>query len=156
MARPPGGSAAGGRWGRGGQRRGVRWSALGSQAKLSPDAASFGRGLLGPGPLVPPAARSPAIVSRRNSGVSGFCPFGGWVYPVLNFFRFLECNTSAVEFKSFQFVTAFPLCFEECVPVERRRPGGPEWRAAGREGGRALERCTRFCGHEASARCGGP
>ena len=49
---------ASGRWGRGGQRRGVRWSALGSQAKLSPDAASFGRGPLGPGPLVPPAARS--------------------------------------------------------------------------------------------------
>ena len=23
--------------------------------------------------------RPPAIVSRRNSGVSGFCPFGGWV-----------------------------------------------------------------------------
>ena len=37
MAWPPGGSAAAGG---GGQRRGVRWSALSSQAKLSPDAAS--------------------------------------------------------------------------------------------------------------------
>ena len=81
---------------------------------------------------------------------------GCTLVPGTEFFSILECNTSAVEFKSFQFVTAFPLCFEECVPVERRRPGGPEWRAAGREGGRALERCTRFCGHEASARCGGP
>jgi len=58
----------------------VRWSALGSQTKLSPDAASSGRGPLGPGPLVPPAPRGPAIASRRQSGVSGFCPAGGVLF----------------------------------------------------------------------------
>ena len=58
MACPPGGA---GLWGRRGQSSGVRWSALGSQAKLSPDAASSGRGPSGPGPLVPLAPRSPAM-----------------------------------------------------------------------------------------------
>ena len=31
-------------------------------------------------PPPPPAPRGPAIVSRGNSGVSGFGPSGGWIY----------------------------------------------------------------------------
>ena len=68
----------------------MRWTSLGSQGKLSPDAASSGRAPSGPGPLVPLAPRSPAIVSRKNSGVSGVssCPFEGTRWYVL-FFRFI-------------------------------------------------------------------
>ena len=97
--KPPRGGS--GRWGRGGQSRGVR-AGVRSAAKLNchlmlpfrqytlqrpkvPVGASAG-----PGPLVPLAPRSPAIVSRKNSGVSGVssCPFEGTRWYVL-FFRFI-------------------------------------------------------------------
>ena len=64
----------------------MRWSALGSQAKLSHDAASFGRGPLEPGPLVPPAPRGPAIRQPQKFGSFWFLSIRGFGVPCTDFF----------------------------------------------------------------------
>jgi len=63
----------------------VCWSVLGSQAKLSPDAASSGRGPSGPGPRVPLAPRGSAIVSRSKFGSFWFLYIRG-AYPLVLYF----------------------------------------------------------------------
>ena len=52
----------------------LRLDALDGRAKLSHDAAISGRVPRGSWSPGPPALRGPAIVTRRNSAVSGFCP----------------------------------------------------------------------------------